>query len=89
MRYVELVDLRKFEQKEGPIPEVKPDEIRIKVQRVGYVVRYACYQGTHPFVHPPMVLGHEVAGIVDEVGSQVKNLAKGDLVTIEPNLVLW
>jgi threonine dehydrogenase-like Zn-dependent dehydrogenase len=56
MRYVELVDLRKFEQKEGPIPEVGPDEIRIKVQRVGVCGSdMHAFQGTHPFVHPPMV----------------------------------
>ena len=88
VRYVELVDLRKFEQKEGPIPKVGPDEIRIKVQRVGVCGSdMHAFQGTHPFVHPPMVLGHEVAGLVDEIGTQVKNLAIGDLVTIEPNLV--
>ena len=31
--------------------------------------------GYHPFVHPPMVLGHEVGREVDEL-EQVKNLAK-------------
>lgn len=32
-----------------------------------------------------MVLGHEVAGIVDAVGAGVKGLAEGDMVTVQPN----
>ena len=88
MKYVELVDIQKFEQKEGTVPQVGTDEIRIKVQRVGVCGSdMHAFQGTHPFVHPPMVLGHEVAGVIDEVGGNVKGLTKGDLVTIEPNLV--
>jgi L-iditol 2-dehydrogenase len=88
MRYVELVGIRKFEQKEGPIPQVGPDEVRIRVQRVGVCGSdMHAFEGTHPFVHPPIVLGHEVAGVIDEVGRNVKNISKGDLVTIEPNLV--
>jgi D-xylulose reductase len=31
-------------------------------------------------VNAPMVLGHEAAGVVVEVGEQVKNLKKGDRV---------
>jgi len=59
MHYVELVDIGKFEQKEGPIPQIRPDEIRIKVQRVGVCGSdIHAFKGTHPFVHPPMVLGH-------------------------------
>ena len=32
----------------------------------------------------PMVLGHETAGVVYAVGSQVKTLKKGDQVALEP-----
>lgn len=36
----------------------------------------------NPRVHPPQVIGHEVAGEVVEVGSEVKHLRPGDLVAI-------
>ncbi|KAM0329454.1 hypothetical protein ACHAQA_004763 [Verticillium albo-atrum] len=38
----------------------------------------------HFVVKDPMVLGHESAGTVVEVGSAVKTLAKGDRVALEP-----
>jgi L-iditol 2-dehydrogenase len=37
-------------------------------------------------VHPPIVLGHELAGEVVEVGSEVSSLQKGDRVSIDPNI---
>jgi 2-desacetyl-2-hydroxyethyl bacteriochlorophyllide A dehydrogenase len=30
-------------------------------------------------------LGHEVAGVIDAIGTEVKGLAEGDLVTVQPN----
>lgn len=33
-----------------------------------------------------MVIGHECAGIIDEVGSEVKHLARGDRVALEPGI---
>jgi D-xylulose reductase len=33
-----------------------------------------------------MVLGHEAAGVVVEVGEQVKNLKPGDRVCMEPGI---
>lgn len=37
-------------------------------------------------VKEPMVIGHECAGIVEEVGSAVKHLAPGDRVALEPGI---
>lgn len=37
-------------------------------------------------VKKPMVLGHECAGIVEQVGSQVKFLMIGDRVALEPGI---
>lgn len=36
-----------------------------------------------------MVIGHECAGIVEEVGSEVKNLVPGDRVALEPGISCW
>ncbi|CAN0168919.1 unnamed protein product [Ascophyllum nodosum] len=37
-------------------------------------------------VEKPMVIGHEAAGIVTEVGSAVTNLTRGDRVALEPGI---
>nr|GMD97052.1 L-idonate 5-dehydrogenase-like [Ipomoea batatas] len=37
-------------------------------------------------VKKPMVIGHECAGIIEEVGSQVKSLVVGDRVALEPGI---
>ena len=37
-------------------------------------------------VEPPFILGHETAGIVEEVGSAVKDLKPGDKVALEPGV---
>jgi len=36
-----------------------------------------------------MVIGHECAGIIDEVGSEVKTLVRGDRVALEPGISCW
>jgi threonine dehydrogenase-like Zn-dependent dehydrogenase len=40
------------------------------------------YDGFNPFMKPGDVLGHEPMGIVEEVGSEVKRIKKGDRVVI-------
>ncbi|MEA5014893.1 MAG: zinc-dependent alcohol dehydrogenase family protein [Candidatus Limiplasma sp.] len=37
-------------------------------------------------VTPPVILGHEYAGIVEQVGAQVENIQPGMRVSIDPNL---
>ncbi len=41
------------------------------------------YRGYVPF-KPPLILGHEIAGVVSEVGASVTDLAVGDHVIIPP-----
>lgn len=43
----------------------------------------------HFVVEEPMVIGHECAGIVEEVGSEVKTLVPGDRVAVEPGISCW
>jgi L-iditol 2-dehydrogenase len=43
--------------------------------------------GHHPFIERPYRPGHEVVGVVEQVGDGVSDLAAGDPVVLEPNLV--
>ena len=43
----------------------------------------------HFVIEEPIVIGHESAGIIEEIGSQVKNLVPGDRVAIEPGIGCW
>jgi D-xylulose reductase len=67
-----------------------PRDVRIRIARVGICgsdVHYYKHGKIGPFVvNEPMVLGHEAAGVVVAVGDQVKNLAPGDRVCMEPGI---
>ena len=45
--------------------------------------------GHHPFVPLPYKPGHEVVGVVREVGAEVEGVAVGDHITVEPTLPCW
>jgi propanol-preferring alcohol dehydrogenase len=67
-----------------PVPQVTEDQILVKVAACG-----ACHTDLHYIDHgvptfkkPPIVLGHETSGIVEEVGGNVTNVKKGQRVLI-------
>lgn len=44
------------------------------------------YHGKHPFMPPPLILGHEFSAVVRQAGPGVKDISPGDRVTVEPVL---
>lgn len=70
-----------------PVPQPRPGEVRIRPTVVGICGSdtHACL-GSHPFIDLPYRPGHEVIGVVDEVGDGVDGFAAGDRVVVEPNL---
>ena len=70
--------------------EIGPHDVKIAIHTVGICgsdVHYYEYGAIGPFVvKQPMVLGHEAAGTVVEIGSAVKNLKPGDRVCMEPGI---
>lgn len=81
-------DLRVDTQPEAMPPQA--GEVRVNVARGGI-----CGSDLHYYHHggfgavklrEPMVLGHEVSGVVAEVGSEVSGLAAGDKVAINPSM---
>lgn len=71
-----------------PIPEPGPDEILIKVERIGVCGSDpTIYFGRHPYVKYPVVMGHEFSGTVAVLGEGAAEPAPGTRVTVIPHLV--
>lgn len=70
--------------------EVGPRDVRIALRIVGVCgsdVHYYTHGAIGPFVvKEPMVLGHEAAGEIVEVGSAVTEFRPGDRVCMEPGI---
>jgi D-arabinose 1-dehydrogenase-like Zn-dependent alcohol dehydrogenase len=70
-----------FEIQEREIPKPGFGEVRIKVQACGICFSdHLVKDGLWPGIVYPRVPGHEVAGVVDEVGEGVTEWKKGDRV---------
>lgn len=77
--------------REIALPDVLgPSDVRIAVHTVGICgsdVHYYTHGKIGPFVvEDPMVLGHEAAGTITEVGADVTHLSVGDRVCMEPGI---
>ena len=71
-----------------PDPEMSPDGVMIRVSYCGICGtdfhKFAGGSGSRP-VKYPVPLGHEVSGIVEAVGPEVRQFKPGDRVTVDPN----
>lgn len=71
---------------EQSMPVVKPTELLVKVSAVGICgTDIHAYTGNQPFFSYPRILGHELCGVVCELGSYVEpNFVVGDKVALIP-----
>ncbi len=67
-------------------PKIESHEILVKIAACGVCNTDMHYidHGVQTFKKPPMILGHEPSGIVEEAGAGVKNFKVGDRVLIPP-----
>lgn len=87
MKAAIVVEPLKAEVRDIDIPEIGDHEVLIKVHTAGVCGSdIHLFEGAHAFRKLPAILGHEVAGEVVEVGKDVKNVAIGDRVTVEPHV---
>ncbi len=91
MKAVVLERVHELSLRDIDLPlEMGPRDVKIAVDTVGICgsdVHYYRHGRIGSFVvNAPMVLGHEAAGVVVDVGSEVKSLRKGDRVCMEPGV---
>ncbi len=67
-----------------PVPAITANQVLVKVAACGVCHTDLHYieHGVPTFKKPPMVLGHEASGIVEEAGANVSNVKKGGRVLI-------
>jgi len=80
-----LEDIKHIELKEVPKPEPGYGETIVKVKACGICqTDFKAYTGERKNFTPPIIVGHEISGIVSEVGKGVKNFREGDEVIVSP-----
>ncbi len=64
-----------------PKPGARPDEVLIRVKACGICGSDVHgYDGSTGRRIPPIVMGHEAAGVIEAVGSDITDLREGDRV---------
>jgi D-xylulose reductase len=91
MRALVLEKAHELTMRDIDLPlDVGSNDVKIKIGTVGICgsdVRYYTHGRIGAFVvNQPMVLGHEAAGTIVEVGSAVTSLKVGDRVCMEPGV---
>lgn len=70
-----------------PEPTIGPDEALIKVKAVGICgSELHAYEGLSKRRVPPLVMGHEFAGVVEEIGERSNGIRVGDRVVADPSV---
>jgi len=84
MKAMVLVDKKKLQLTEMDIPAIGANDLLVRVKACGI-----CGSDVHGYDLstgrriPPIVMGHEAAGIVEAVGANVKEFALGDRITFD------
>ena len=85
MRTLVYVEPHRLEIQDSPTPAPRATEVIVKVEASG-----VCGSDLHGYLgrslnrKPPLVMGHEFAGVVAGVGEAVSDLAVGTAVTVYP-----
>jgi L-iditol 2-dehydrogenase len=93
-----LCDVRRLEVRDIPRPLISPYEVLIRTTAVGLCgtdvhifAGHANYNTNEygqaiPLALQPQILGHEITGVVEEVGRAVTDLGEGDRVVVDQGL---
>ncbi len=87
MKALVLKEYKQFAYEDVPAPTIGADEVLVTVKACGI-----CGSDVHGMDgstgrrRPPIIMGHEAAGLITEVGSGVKDWAAGDRVTFDSTI---
>src|SRR5260221_150338 len=87
MKALVLEEYKRFAHKDMPEPEPGPDEVLISVKACGI-----CGSDVHGMDgstgrrRPPIIMGHEAAGVIVSTGTGVDNWKAGDRVTFDSTI---
>ena len=84
MKAVRLLKPNEFTVQDIPIPEINDDEILLKMKSTaicGTDMRILTGKKTRG-VRYPSTIGHEISGIIEKIGKNVKGFAVGDHVSV-------
>ncbi len=87
MRVAVLVEPKRFQIETRPIPKPERNQVLIRVGCVGICgTDLHIFSGNYATSNLPMVLGHEFAGTITELGGDVKNLCIGGKAIVDMNI---
>ena len=93
-----LCDVGRLEIRDVPRPAISPHDVLVRVSAVGICGTDAHIFAGHsnyntdehgkpiPLVVQPQILGHEITGVIEEVGSNVSDLKPGDRVVLDQGI---
>ncbi len=85
MKALVFLEPEKMEIRDVPLPKCPPGGLLIEVKACGFCGSdMRTYKSGHRRVTPPWIIGHEVAGVVREVGDGQNRFKEGDRVAVSP-----
>ena len=87
MKALVLTEYGHFEYKDVPDPKIGSGEVLLRVKACAI-----CGSDVHGYDGgsgrriPPVIMGHEASGVIEEIGSDVKEFKVGDRVTFDSTL---
>ncbi len=98
MKALVLVDAQKLEVRDVPLPRIESHQVLVRTTGVGICgTDHHIYGGQAnynrdksgnpiPLRVQPQILGHEISGVLEEVGREVRDLKAGDCVVLDQGL---
>jgi L-iditol 2-dehydrogenase len=87
MKSLMLREYKQLEIVDIPVPIPAPDEVLVRVKACGICGSDVHgYDGSSGRRIPPIVMGHEAAGVVAGMGSKVSGIQEGDRITFDSTI---
>jgi L-iditol 2-dehydrogenase len=88
MKALVLTEYNKFSLEDVPLPEIGPEDVLVRVKACGI-----CGSDVHGMDGstgrriPPIIMGHEASGVIEQLGSGITEWQLGERVTFDSTVV--